>query len=149
MPYKDPDEQRKAQRIWIASRRADHFRGKTCKKCGKRVNSHTADLDHIKPKRNRDGAKIWSKTKSKRDKEIKKTQILCKACHKKKTAKDLHNMAESARNIFLEMTLYEDRESSYDKIANLLSQVLYEQDSDLIQEEEDFLSSMEELDPLD
>lgn len=96
MPYKNPGEQRKFQRKWVAKRRADHFRGKKCANCGKKVSSSTADLDHKKAKMNRTGHKIWSREKKDRTKEIKKTQILCKACHKKKTARQAHARAEES-----------------------------------------------------
>lgn len=94
MPYKNPSKQREFQRKWIAKRRADHFRGKKCATCGKKVSSSTADLDHKKAKMNRTGHKIWSREKKDRAKEIKKTQILCKACHKKKTARQAAQRAE-------------------------------------------------------
>jgi len=92
MPYKDPAKQREFQRKWIHKRRVDHFKGKKCARCGKPVSSSTADLDHKTPKRNRDGHKIWSHSKENRSKEIKKTQILCKSCHKKKSKKDKQKM---------------------------------------------------------
>lgn len=154
MPYKNPDEQRKFQRVWIADRRAAHFKGKKCAKCGKNVTSHTADLDHKKPKRNRDGSKIWSKTKAKRTKEIKKTQILCKACHKKKTARDLHNMAENAQKLFLEMVLQADGKdtyavySAYSEIAGFIKSSLSDKLYELENEEADFISCMSEVDKL-
>ena len=92
MPYKDPSKQREFQRKWIHKRRVDHFKGKKCARCGKAVSSSTADLDHKTPKRNTDGHKIWSHSKENRSKEIKKTQILCKSCHKKKSKKDKQKM---------------------------------------------------------
>jgi 5-methylcytosine-specific restriction endonuclease McrA len=98
MPYKSPEKQRNFQKKWIAKRRADHFKGKKCASCGKEVSSKTADLDHKKAKMNRTGHKIWSREKKDRSKEIKKTQILCKACHKRKTAKQAAARAEDIIN---------------------------------------------------
>lgn len=89
MPYKDHEKQKEFQRNWLKKRRNDHFKGKKCAHCGKPVSSSTADLDHKKMKLNRVGHKIWSRKKTVRDKEISKTQILCKACHKIKTKKDI------------------------------------------------------------
>lgn len=95
MPYKNPSKQREFQRKWVAKRRSDHFKGKHCANCGKAITSKTAELDHKKAKMNRTGHKIWSREKKDRAKEIKKTQILCKACHKKKTAKQAAARAEA------------------------------------------------------
>jgi 5-methylcytosine-specific restriction endonuclease McrA len=94
MPYKDPAKQRTFQRKWVAKRRSDHFKGKKCKSCGKAITAKTAELDHKKAKMNRTGHKIWSREKKDRSKEIAKCQILCTACHKKKTAKQAAARAE-------------------------------------------------------
>jgi 5-methylcytosine-specific restriction endonuclease McrA len=98
MPYKDHSKQKEFQRKWVAKRRSDHFKGKKCANCGKPITAKTAELDHKTAKMNRTGHKIWSREKKDRDKEIKKTQILCTACHKKKTAKQA---ADRAEDIFL------------------------------------------------
>lgn len=108
MPYKNAAEQREFQRKWVAKRRADHFKGKKCKKCGKPISSKTADLDHIKPHGNTEKIdhRLWSLKDSKRKKKLAGMQTLCKACHKKKTAKDLKKMAEDIK--FLAGTSMED-----------------------------------------
>ena len=100
-PYKNPEEQKKFQRIWIAKRRKKHMDGKKCAKCGKPVSSKTADLDHKKPHGNTEKIdhRLWSLKDSKRKAKLKGMQVLCKACHKKKTAKDLKNMAEEIKTI--------------------------------------------------
>lgn len=96
MPYKDHEKQKEFQRKWIAKRRADHFKGKKCRKCGKPLTAKSGKLDHIKPQENKGkyDQRIWSLSKKKRSKEIAKTQTLCAACHKKKTKKDIKNMKE-------------------------------------------------------
>ena len=101
MPYKNAAEQREFQRKWVAKRRADHFKGKKCKSCGKPISSKTADLDHKKPHGNTEKIdhRLWSLKDSKRKAKLKGMQILCKACHKKKTAKDLKNMAEEIKTL--------------------------------------------------
>jgi 5-methylcytosine-specific restriction endonuclease McrA len=104
MPYKDDDKQRDFQKKWVAKRRSDHFKGKKCASCGKAITAKTAELDHKKAKMNRTGHKIWSREKKDRDKEIKKTQILCTACHKKKTAKQAAARAEDI--LFLDQKGY-------------------------------------------
>ena len=96
MPYKNPDEQREFQRKWIQKRRKKHMDGKKCASCGKPVSSKTADLDHKKPHHNTEKIdhRLWSLKDSKRKKKLSGMQILCKACHKKKTAKDIKKMHE-------------------------------------------------------
>jgi 5-methylcytosine-specific restriction endonuclease McrA len=94
MPYKNHEKQKEFQRKWVAKRRSDHFKGKKCASCGKAITAKTAELDHKKAKMNRTGHKIWSREKKDRTKEIKKTQILCTACHKKKTARQAAARAE-------------------------------------------------------
>lgn len=96
MPYKNPDEQREFQRKWVQARRKKHMDGKKCAKCGKPVSAKTSDLDHKKPHGNTEKIdhRLWSLKDSKRKKKLKGMQILCRACHKKKTAKDIKNMAE-------------------------------------------------------
>ena len=99
MPYLDQNKQRAFQRKWIKDKRAEHFKGKKCAKCGKAITSSSAELDHKKPKMNRTGHKIWSRSKEVRSKEIAKTQILCKSCHREKTNKQLTKMAEDLNSI--------------------------------------------------
>jgi 5-methylcytosine-specific restriction endonuclease McrA len=108
MPYKNPDEQREFQRKWVQKRRKKHMDGKKCAMCGKPVSAKTADLDHKKPHGNTEKIdhRLWSLKDSKRKKKLKGMQVLCRACHKKKTAKDLKKMAEDIK--FLAGTSMED-----------------------------------------
>lgn len=101
MPYKDHEKQKEFQRKWIAKRRADHFKGKKCRHCGKPLTSKSGKLDHVTPQKNKGkyDQRIWSLGKEKRSKELKKTQTLCDKCHKKKTAKDIKKMHEQLEEI--------------------------------------------------
>jgi len=82
--YKDKEAQKAYQRVWSANRRAEFFNGKVCINCGTDEN---LELDHIIPEE-KTSHKIWSWTAARRDAEIAKCQILCKACHLEKTLKD-------------------------------------------------------------
>lgn len=68
--------------------RKTFFQGKACVKC-----NATSDLqlDHINPAEKIDH-NIWSWSEESRNAEIKKCQILCKECHKRKTKDDLRKM---------------------------------------------------------
>ena len=96
MPYKSPEEQREFQRKWVQKRRKKHMDGKKCAMCGKPVSAKTSDLDHKTPHQNTEKIdhRLWSLKDSKRKKKLKGMQILCKSCHKKKTAKDIKKMHE-------------------------------------------------------
>ena len=91
MPYKNHEDLKRYQKKWVKDRRNKHFKGKHCRNCGKAVSGSTAELDHVHKKAKEGDQRIWSYSKSKRSKEISKTQILCKACHKKKTKRQLRN----------------------------------------------------------
>ena len=82
--YKDKETQKAFQKNWIAKRRADFFKDKLCVQCGSNEN---LELDHIDPKE-KSSHKIWSWSAARRDAEIAKCQVLCKACHLEKTLKD-------------------------------------------------------------
>ena len=130
MPYKNPDEQREFQRKWVQKRRKSHMDGKKCAKCGKPVSAKTADLDHKKPHGNTEKIdhRLWSLKDSKRKKKLKGMQVLCKACHKKKTAKDLKNMAEEIKTIAQEPMLDLKHASIFDAglrdLDNLITRLL-------------------------
>jgi hypothetical protein len=79
--YKDPIIQREYQREWIAQRRTAYFLGKSCVNCG---STKQLELDHIDPKLKVDH-RIWSWSVKRIAEEVKKCQILCVECHRKKT----------------------------------------------------------------
>jgi 5-methylcytosine-specific restriction endonuclease McrA len=81
MPYKNIAQQRAYQREWMARRRADYFHGKICVKCG---DNSQLELDHIFPESKLSHC-VWSWTKERREQELSKCQVLCAACHQKKS----------------------------------------------------------------
>lgn len=88
MPYKDPDKQRLFVRTWMADRRRAwlHANG-PCKRCGSRQNLR---VDHIDPKTKK-SHKVWSWSEKRRLEELAKCQVLCLACHRKKTVENHEN----------------------------------------------------------
>lgn len=79
--YKDKDKQREYQRQWIANRRAEYFKDKSCVRCG---SANKLELDHIDRKTKVTNS-IWSWSEARRNEEIAKCQVLCSTCHKSKT----------------------------------------------------------------
>lgn len=78
----DPELMREYKREWTAKRRAAWFRDKQCVRCG---SVEKLELDHVDPAL-KVSHSIWSWSEVKRDAEILKCQVLCKACHLSKTA---------------------------------------------------------------
>lgn len=101
MPYKDRDKQREYQRKWILSRRDEYLSDKSCKKCGSKKN---LEVDHIDPKKKL-SHRIWSWSKKRREAELKKCQVLCKDCHKSKSAKAEHDLNPKERRVVTVATL--------------------------------------------
>ena len=81
MPYKNKDKQREYNRRWLAARRSSFFKDKKCINCG---SCQSLELDHVNPDE-KVTHRIWSWSEKKRNIEIKKCQVLCSSCHKKKT----------------------------------------------------------------
>jgi 5-methylcytosine-specific restriction endonuclease McrA len=79
------DTKREYQRNWIAERRAAFFNGKVCVRCG---STEDLQLDHIDPAQ-KVTHNIWSWSQARRDAEIAKCQVLCKACHIVKTIEQM------------------------------------------------------------
>lgn len=94
MSYKDKNKQREYGRTWIANRRAAFFQGKKCTKCN---TEKGLQLDHIVPKL-KVSHNIWSWSKERQDNELQKCQILCKECHKNKTANDFNFYRHGTNN---------------------------------------------------
>lgn len=82
MPYKDRDVQRAYQRNYMRRRRETWFAGKSCVRCG---SVESLELDHVDPATKIAHA-VWSWSAVRRDEELAKCQVLCKACHAVKTA---------------------------------------------------------------
>lgn len=81
MPYKDLQAKRDYQRIWIANRRADYLKDKSCINCG---STEFLEIDHIEPDE-KISHKVFSWSEARRAAELAKCQILCNMCHMEKT----------------------------------------------------------------
>ena len=81
MAYKDPDDQRAAQRRWLHKNRQAFFADKSCAKCGSRKR---LELDHI-DRATKVSHSVWSWKPERRAAELAKCQALCKKCHLNKT----------------------------------------------------------------
>lgn len=67
---------------WVADRKKEWFKDKICVWCG---NNKQLELDHIDPA-TKIAHSIWSWSLQRREKELVKCQVLCRSCHKIKTA---------------------------------------------------------------
>jgi hypothetical protein len=87
----NPEEWRRYQREWVANRRAEWFKDKSCVRCGSTVN---LQIDHVDPSK-KVSNRIFSWSKMRREEELAKCQVLCGDCHKIKTQEDrgplMHN----------------------------------------------------------
>lgn len=81
MAFKDKNKQRAYNREWVKKRRTEYLKDKICALCNSKTD---LEIDHIVPS-TKISHKIWSWSQQRRDEELKKCQILCKACHRKKT----------------------------------------------------------------
>ena len=85
MGYKDPDKQREYQRKRLVKARRDWVLANgPCAECG---SWSDLEVDH-EDRSSKVDHKVWSWREKRRLKELKKCQVLCKECHKKKTAKE-------------------------------------------------------------
>lgn len=82
MPFKNPED----AKVWFRERmrrnRAEFFKDKCCAKCGSR---RGMELDHRNPSK-KVSHRIWSWSRTRREAELKKCQVLCAEHHKEKTS---------------------------------------------------------------
>lgn len=89
------EAQREYQREWIAKRRTAFFSDKSCAQCS---STEDLQLDHI-DKNQKISHRIWSWSRQRRESELEKCQVLCGACHKKKTfSSDIKRCPHGSRN---------------------------------------------------
>ncbi len=82
VPYKDKAKQAAYQNASNKRRRAEWITAHgPCKRCG---SQKQLEVDHIDPKKKVDH-KVWSWSKTRREAELAKCQVLCRKCHQKKT----------------------------------------------------------------
>jgi 5-methylcytosine-specific restriction endonuclease McrA len=86
MGYKDPLKQKAYQRRWISERRRAYLDGKSCVQCGCSEVSQL-EVDHIN-REEKVSHRIWSWSEARRHDELRKCQVLCRACHIEKTAQE-------------------------------------------------------------
>lgn len=89
MGYTDKDKQREYQKAWIARRRFEYFKDKSCSWCG---SIEELELDHIDPDEKLfSPATLWGMSDANPNKiaELAKCQVLCCECHKTKTIEQM------------------------------------------------------------
>jgi hypothetical protein len=84
MPYKDKAAQADYQTRWLAERRDSFFADKVCVACGSR---DELELHHKDPTK-KVSHRIWSWSKERRQRELKKCEVRCRVCHQEKTRED-------------------------------------------------------------
>lgn len=79
---------RNYQLTWMRNRREKWLQENgPCRHCG---SWERLEVDHVDPSQKITN-RVWSWAKEKREAELRKCQILCHACHLRKTAKENHN----------------------------------------------------------
>lgn len=93
MPKATKELQREYNRQWRAARRAKWMAsvGAWCRMCGA---TERLEVDHIDPRTKVHHA-VWTWSQKRRDAELAKCQLLCRACHQKKTMQDYPTQAPS------------------------------------------------------
>jgi hypothetical protein len=82
MPCSDAARQRAFQRRWLAHRREEWLRDMACARCG---STHQAELQlgHRDP-HSKVARRVFGWSAERREAELPKVQVLCRACHIKK-----------------------------------------------------------------
>jgi hypothetical protein len=82
MAYSNPALQSKYQADWVRRRREAWLAANgPCRRCG---SSERLEVDHVDPTA-KTSHRIWSWSAERREAELRKCQVLCRACHKEKT----------------------------------------------------------------
>jgi len=82
MPYKNKQQQREYQKLWLAKRRQLWFsENGPCVVCDSR---EELQLDHVDPATKIEH-RVWSWSQKRREKELAKCRVLCKDCHQEKS----------------------------------------------------------------
>ena len=98
MPMPTKELQREYQREWRKRRRNQWIRENgPCRMCGSRKN---LEVDHVDPASKLDH-NVWSWRKERRDRELRKCQVLCSSCHKKKTNAQRHHPPHGTHNRYV------------------------------------------------
>lgn len=124
MPYLDRELQREYQRNWVrANREAWLKKNGPCRICG---SSEELEVDHIDPKQ-KVSHNIWSWSEARRIEELNKCQVLCSACHQKKTSQHrlpplIHGLYATYHTLKCRCTLC--RRANADRKANQPSTIL-------------------------
>lgn len=99
MPIRDPNARRAYHREWMRQRRAAFFDGKVCATCG---GSERLELDHV-DRESKTHHAIWSWSAHRREAELAKCQVLCRACHREKTRVENRVPIALTREMVVEM----------------------------------------------
>jgi hypothetical protein len=70
-------DRREYMRLWVANRRAEWFKDKSCVKCGSEEN---LEIHHVDPA-TKVAHQVWTWAKERRDEELSKCEVLCSDCH--------------------------------------------------------------------
>src|SRR6266566_4263632 len=84
--FKNKEQQREFQRVWMANRRAEYIakHGGRCLKCQSEKNLEFHHRDQSQKLEH----KIWSWRRERIEQELVKCDLLCRSCHFQETAKE-------------------------------------------------------------
>ena len=86
MGYRECTKQRRFQRRWMHRRRQEWIeQNGPCARCG---STEDLEVDHRDPGQKVDH-RVWSWSWPRREKELRKCQVLCRTCHLAKTAAEM------------------------------------------------------------